>query len=224
MCPGTTTWNRFCEGVDIEENNISLMIEYGYKHGAVGVLNTNWGDWGNPCSVEMAMYGMLLGAEKSWSVETKVGEGFDACVNFHLYENASGVQYLRELSRLHDQITWRFFCQRYFIDRFGNETDLGEAFEGNAEEFQSKCLALVEKIRGEETFNKEFRDEMILAVQGICLMVELYSARKGRKVMRTVDTEAWLKNYRDKWTQKNKESELCNIETMFRYCEENWSC
>ena len=224
VCPGTTTWNRFCEGVDVEENNISLMIEYGHKHGAVGVLNTNWGDWGNPCSVEMAMYGMLLGAEKSWSVKTKVGEAFDSCVNFHLYENASGVQYLRELSRLQDQVIWRFFCQRYFIDRFANETDLGEAFEGNAEEFQRKCTSLIERIRSEASFNKEYRDEMILAVQGICLMVELYSARKGNKVTRTVNTESWLKNYREKWTKKNKESELCNIETMFRYCEKNWFC
>jgi hypothetical protein len=51
VCPGTTTWNRFCENVAVEESNISLMAEYGYKHGAIGMLNTNWGDWGNPCSI-----------------------------------------------------------------------------------------------------------------------------------------------------------------------------
>lgn len=224
VCPGTTTWNRFCECVDVEENNISLMIEYGYKHGAVGVLNTNWGDWGNPCSVEMAMYGLILGAEKSWTVATKVGERFDACVNFHLYENSAGVQYLRELSRLHDQINWRLFCQRYFIDRFGNDVELGEAFEGDTKEFQNKCVQLLEKVGSEESFNSEYRDEMLIAIEGICLMVELYSARIGRKVNRVVDTEKWLSAYRKKWTRKNKESELRNIEEMFRYCDKNWSC
>ena len=224
VCPGTTTWNRFCECVDVEENNISLMIEYGYKHGAVGVLNTNWGDWGNPCSVEMAMYGLVLGAEKSWTVATKVGERFDACVNFHLYENSAGVQYLRELSRLHDQINWRLFCQRYFIDRFGNDVELGEAFEGDTKEFQNKCVQLLEKVGSEESFNSEYRDEMLIAIEGICLMVELYSVRIGRKVNRLVDTEKWLSAYRKKWTRKNKESELRNIEEMFRYCDKNWSC
>lgn len=223
VCPGTTTWNRFCEGVDVEENNISMMIEYGYKHGAIGVLNTNWGDWGNPCSVELAMYGMLLGAEKSWSVASKVGEGFDGCVNFHLYENASGIQYLRELSRLQDRVIWRLFCQKYFIDRFGNEKDLGEAFEGNLEEFQNRCQKLAASIQAEREFSKEYRDEMLIAIDGICLMAELYTARAKKPVKRTVDTEKWLEAYRSKWMQKNKKSELRNIEEMFRYCEAHWT-
>lgn len=222
VCPGTTTWNRFCECVDIEENNISQMIEYGYKHGAVGVLNTNWGDWGNPCSVELAMYGMLLGAEKSWSVSSKVGDRFDDCVNFHLYENTSGIQYLRELSRLQDRVNWRLFCQKYFIDRFGNETDLGEAFECDLEEFQQQCKNLADRIRAEKDFSKEYREEMLNAIDGVCLMAELYTARSNKQLKRTVDTEKWLEAYRCKWVQKNKESELRNIEDMFRYCENSW--
>lgn len=223
VCPGTTTWNRFCEGVDVEENNISLMIEYGYKHGAVGVLNTNWGDWGNPCSVELAMYGMLLGAEKSWTVATKTGDAFDACVNFHLYENANGVQFLRQLSRLQDKVNWRFFCQRYFLDRFGNDTEMGIAFDDDLEAFQKACKELENQIRAENTFSEEYRDEMLIAVNGICLMAELYTARIKGTAIRTVDTETWLSDYRKKWIMKNKKSELRNIEAMFRYCEENWS-
>lgn len=222
VCPGTTTWNRFCECVDIEENNISKMIEHGYKHGAVGVLNTNWGDWGNPCSVELAMYGMLLGAEKSWSVSSVVGDEFDSCVNFHLYESASGIQYLRELSRLQDSVNWRLFCQKYFIDRFGNEKDLGEAFECDLEEFQKKCENLAGRIQSEKKFSKEYRDEMLIAIDGVCLMAELYTARAKKPLKRTIDTEKWLEVYRTKWVQKNKESELRNIEEMFRYCEAKW--
>lgn len=223
VCPGTTTWNRFCEGVDIEENNICRMIEYGHKHGATGVLNTNWGDWGNPCSVEMAMYGMLLGAEKSWSVDTKTGIDFDSCVNFHLYENTHGIQYLRQLSRLQDRVNWRFFCQSYFVDRFGNDVELGACFDGNIEAFQNECSLLADSIRQEISFAVEYRDEMILAVEGVCLMAELYASRMHTPVIRTVNTENWLSAYRAKWTQKNKESELRNIEEMFRYCEENWT-
>ena len=222
VCPGTTTWNRFCENVDIEENNISLMAEYGYKHGAVGVLNTNWGDWGNPCSTELAMYGMLLGAEKAWSVSTKVGPMFDSCVNFHLYGNENGVGYLRELSRLHDQVIWRNFCQHYCVDRFGSGEEFPSAFEGDIAQFCAACADLADRLTAEPVFSEEYRQEMLLAVRGVCLMAELWSAREGKSVMRTVDTEQWLAAYRTKWTQKNKESELRNIEEMFRFCEKTW--
>ena len=97
VCPGTWTWSRFCEDIEIEEQNISNMAEYGYRHGALGVLNTNWGDWGNPCSLELAMYGLVLGAEKSWSVKTQIDEDFYSRVNHVLYENENGMQSLKQL-------------------------------------------------------------------------------------------------------------------------------
>lgn len=222
VCPGTTTWNRFCECVDVEENNICLMADYGYKHGAVGVLNTNWGDWGNPCSVELAMYGMVLGAAKAWSVDTQVGDSFDACVNFHLYENENGISYLRQISRLHDRVNWRNFCQNYFYDRIGNCKEFPHAFEDDIDVFQKSCLDVLNKLDSEEHFNEEYRDEMRIAVQGVCLLAELYSGRGGAKVNSVVDVDTWLAAYREKWTQKNKESELCNLEEMFRYCAQNW--
>lgn len=222
VCPGTTTWNRFCENVDVEENNICLMAEYGYKHGAVGVLNTNWGDWGNPCSVELAMYGMLLGAEKAWCVATKVGEDFDSRVNFHLYENENGISYLRQLSRLHDRVIWRSFCQKYFLDRYGNCKEFPPAFEGDIAEFQQECMALDRKLEAETAFSKEYKEEMRIAIQGVCLLAELYAARMGQTVSSVVNTRQWLANYRAKWTKKNKESELRNIEEMLLYCEEKW--
>ncbi len=223
VCPGTTTWNRFCEGVGIEENNICLMAEYGYKHGALGVLNTNWGDWGNPCSVELAMYGLVLGAEKSWAVNTQVGEDFYSKVNYLLYGNGNGVQYLKELSRLHDQVSWREYCQAYFADRYETGEAFPPAFEGDILLFQSACQSFMERLAAESAFEEEIRQEMLLAAEGICAMAELYSARQGSKVRRITDTEKWLCKYAEKWTQKNKQSELCNIEQMFRYCEQNWS-
>ena len=223
VCPGTTTWNRFCEGVDVEENNICLMAEYGYKHGALGVLNTNWGDWGNPCSVELAMYGLVLGAEKSWAVNTQVGDSFYSKVNFLLYGNANGVQYLKELSRLHDRVSWREFCQTYFADHCETGEAFQPAFEGDILQFQSACQSFMERLAAEGTFEEEIRQEMLLAAEGICIMAELYSARQGSKIQRITDTQKWLCKYAEKWTQKNKQSELCNIEQMFHYCEQNWS-
>lgn len=104
VCPGTNSWNRLCEHVTAEEQNISKMAEYGYKHGAIGVLNTNWGDWGNPCSLELSMYGMVLGAQKSWTVERELDEKFYEDVNFLLYEKENAAQYLKRISKMQDVV------------------------------------------------------------------------------------------------------------------------
>ena len=91
------------------------------------------------------------------------------------------------------------------------------------EEFQNRCQKLAASIQAEREFSKEYRDEMLIAIDGICLMAELYTARAKKPVKQTVDTEKWLEAYRSKWMQKNKKSELRNIEEMFRYCEAHWT-
>ena len=74
VCPGTSSWRRFCENVDNAEENIVRMIDYGKKYGAEGVLNTNWTDYGSPAGIELAMYGFVLGATKSWNTDTVVDD------------------------------------------------------------------------------------------------------------------------------------------------------
>ena len=224
VCPGTTTWNRFCEGVDVEENNIALMAEYGHKHGALGVLNTNWGDWGNPCSVETAMYGLVLGAEKSWSVTTPVTDEFRRAAGKLLYNNEDGVALLTELSRLQDRVKWLHMGIHYFHKRYGKEKVLLPVIEEDVQNIQRDYLALIEKLNAVTCFNKEYLDEMRLAAEGICIVAELYAKDQNPELKRVTDTEKWLVAYRAKWVQKNKESELRNIEEMLRYCEYTWSC
>ena len=51
------------------------------------------------------------------------------------------------------------------------------------------------------------------------MMAEPYAKLEGITVKRITNTEEWIKKYHAKWMQKNKESELGNIEEMFRYCE-----
>ena len=224
VCPGTTIWNRFCENVAVEENNIRLMIEYGYRHGAEGVLNTNWGDRGHTCSLELSMYGMILGAAKSWNVATRTGDSFDNAVNFHLYQSETGMEYLRRLSKLQEQLQWIPFTFQYHADRFSEENDPMNrvVFSGSLPQFQKDYIQFVEDLKADEKIDCEIRDEMLLAAEAVCVMAELYALRMGEKADRVSDTKKWLSQYRNKWTLKNKESELHNIEDLFLWCEENW--
>ncbi len=85
-------------------------------------------------------------------------------------------------------------------------------FDGDLSAYQMSRVELSERISAEARFSAEYMDELILAVQGICLMAEPETCRRGIAVKRTVNTEAALQQYRNKWVQKNIESELHNID------------
>lgn len=219
VCPGTSSWSRLCEDVSKEEPNICRMAEYGHRHGALGVLNTNWGDWGNPCSLELGMYGLVLGAEKSWSVNTAVDDAFYSRVNALLYENEKGIRYLKAVSRLHEAVNWNAFAALYFSRRYGIENT--KAVERPdpalvAEEY----LRLARELDGEKWSNDEYRQELLLAAEGVCVMAELWAKLAGESVQRHTDTRQWLEKFSQKWLQKNQPKELCRIREMFQYCEE----
>ena len=221
VCPGTSSWSRLCEWVQVEEKNISLMAEYGYKHGALGVLNTNWGDWANPCSLELAMYGLVLGAEKAWSVKTQVDDDFYNRVNFVLFQKENGIQLLKELSKIHELVSWNSFGNNYFAYRYGGDIERKECLLESTENIQQKCQDLIKQIKAENWVNEEIYQEMIISAEGICLMAELEAKMSGKECVRLVDTKEWLNKFKNKWLQKNKPSELFRIEEMFTYLAEN---
>jgi len=219
VCPGTSTWNRLCENIAVEERNISLMAEYGYKHGAVGLLNTNWGDWGNPCSIELAMYGMVLGAEKSWSVNTEINNAFYGKVNKILYESENGTQNIKALSDLHGHINWGIFCDNYFKHKYKTDANYRMAIFSDIKGIQQEYLNFVKEIGKEEWKNNEYKNEILISAEGICVIAELTAKLFKIELERVTNTEEWIKKYSDSWLGKNKPSELYRIKEMFYYCE-----
>ena len=223
VCPGTGSWSRLCENVAVEEQNISRMVEFGYKYGAIGVLNTNWGDWGNPCSLELAMYGMVLGAAKSWKAETTIDEAFYSAVNHLLYGADGAVQTLRMVSDAHDQVKWLPFVKEYFEKRYEKKMEpklrpfvFTEENVAIVQDTYRKCK---EELSGQKWAYDEAREELLISIEGICMMVELAAKMKGVAVERMTDTHAWIAKYSRKWEEKNKPCELSRITEMFEYLE-----
>lgn len=220
VCPGTSSWNRFCEKVDKAEANISQMIESGYKYGALGVLNTNWGDWGNPCSLELGMYGMVLGAGKSWAADTEPDTAFYEAVNSLLYRADNGVETLKAVSALQDRIDWTQVCENYFLHRYNNGEDMEFLSEDEVRAVQKEYLRISGDLSGESWGNDEYRQELLLAAEGICVMAEVSAALAGYGLERVSRTKEWLCKYKRKWLEKNKASEMYRIEEMFLYYEQ----
>lgn len=223
VCPGTRSWSRFCSQIDVCEPNISRSAEYAKKHGALGILNTNWGDWNNPCSIELAMYGLVLGAEKSWTVETGVDDEFYKKVSHLLFENEKGMECMLEISRLHSHSSWWGLCDNYIRLRYND----GKEFQPSSYEHVLKCqrefTAFIDELKTQSWKNDEYRTEMLISAEGLLVMAELMAKLSGVEFERITDTHRWLEKYSEKWLEKNKPSELFRIQEMFNFFEERAS-
>ena len=218
VCPGCSNWNWLCENIEISEKNICRMAEYGYHHGALGVLNTSWGDWGNPCSLDLSMYGMVLGAEKSWSVKTEPDNSFYSNVNYLLYKNENGMHLLIALCRMHTSVSWTAFCQRYFDLQSQGTTEQPPVTREALGSVQADYLSLKTRL-GSPWTQDTYRQEMLCCAEGLCVMAELSAKSAGIPVRRLTDTEAWLARYSQNWLAGNKPSELYQIQNMFRFMD-----
>ena len=221
VCPGNSAWYRLCEDVEVEEGNISQMAHYAKKYNALGILNTNWGDWGHPANLELGMYGLVLGAEKSWSEETPVDDSFYACVDHLLYGQEGAIEILKTIAPLQRKIKWKHFYCKHIQLRYG-ETHVVPINEPMplSEEDLAEIQSLLPGIRGKlsGTWEKDqFRREFLCAAEGICLMAELYAKLDGMDVKPLVDPDKWMENYAANWRRTNKESELRDILDLFTW-------
>ena len=215
VCPGTGSWYRFVESIDASSKNICRMLDYGYKYGASGMLNTNWGDDGHPCSIELSMHGLVLGAAKSWNKVTDNDCDFNNAINFLLYKNSSAMYYISILDDVSKKIKYRDFIRLYSNivceEKLGFEYPTPEVINDAV----SSCREVIEKLSAEKWEIDAYRREILICAEAIIVMSEIFAKFIGHEVERYSDTAAWLEKYRESWLASNKESELCEIEKMF---------
>lgn len=69
VCPGTSSWNSIGGRTENALLNIASAVKHGAEHGALGVLNTDWGDNGHLQPLSVSYIGILAGAAMSWNAE-----------------------------------------------------------------------------------------------------------------------------------------------------------
>jgi hexosaminidase len=72
VCPGTSGWVSLFPRVPESVANIAGFAAAGRRHGARGLLNTDWGDGGHANFMEYSWFGYLFGAEQAWNTEADV--------------------------------------------------------------------------------------------------------------------------------------------------------
>ncbi|MCD6519863.1 MAG: family 20 glycosylhydrolase, partial [Anaerolineae bacterium] len=77
VCPGTSSWNTLFPRIENSNENIRTLVRIGAENGAVGMLNTDWGDRGHYQPIGQCWYGYIFGAEQGWTGGTTQDTAFD---------------------------------------------------------------------------------------------------------------------------------------------------
>lgn len=109
VCPGTSGWNRLIHGMNNADLNIRRYAAAGKKYGAIGLLNTNWGDRGHINTLGAALHGISLGAAMAWNTEAPASPEFDRIWDERTFQMTGGeaTAVLRRVARASDTgSTW----------------------------------------------------------------------------------------------------------------------
>ena len=110
VCPGTSAWKRILSAMDLAQRNIADFAAAGRRHGAGGLVTTDWGDHGHFNVPACSGHGLSLGAALAWRSDHPAGHEFDrrfARVVLGV-DDVAGIDLLRRASRCSAGCeTWR---------------------------------------------------------------------------------------------------------------------
>ena len=221
FCPGTSSWSRFIENADEGIGNIASFAAHAKKNGVLGILNTNWGDFGHICPFNSNLYGALFGAQKSWNVGADTGADFTRLVSERLYgvTEFDMTETILALCRAESVSTWS-----HLLTWYNKNFNMGEpeAFTYENEKTDADALHAIDVCRTERVRLKSLgRDDavirdLILSSEGIEILcrIALYLRKAdgySDKSELCGIIDEWLERYSDAWLSDDKPSGLWRI-------------
>jgi hypothetical protein len=91
VCPGTSSWCSISGKTDNAIANLRSAAENGLKNGAIGYLNTDWGDWGHLQYLPVSYLGLAYGAALSWCYESNRDLPLARALDVHVFRDSAGV-------------------------------------------------------------------------------------------------------------------------------------
>ena len=91
VCPGTSSWCTITGRTDNCIKSLISAAENGKKHGAIGYLNTDWGDYGHLQYLPVSYLGFVAGAAYSWNLAANRDLDIPRALDLHVFADAAGV-------------------------------------------------------------------------------------------------------------------------------------
>lgn len=211
LCPGVQSWNVWVPNIPNAEKNITAMAGFARKYHAQGLLNTAWGDYGHVCPWNGSVYGMVVGAEKSWNcTEELPDEAFRRTVSRMEFGVDMDLYAILGEINARDRLMWRVLVYA-MTDA---ELEPWERECGAEENLQ----AIIEDCRKAEKALAAFPmapavNDLLLGVQGTRFTAQmLCRILHGTGAVDTYEMRQWLPLYKKRWLKENRPSELWRLE------------
>jgi hypothetical protein len=91
VCPGTSSWNTIAGRTDNAISNLKNAAENGIRYGAIGYLNTDWGDNGHLQYLPISYLGFAVGAAYSWGMEANRSLPIADALSLYAFRDSANV-------------------------------------------------------------------------------------------------------------------------------------
>lgn len=105
VCPGTSSWNTLAGRTRNALENMRSAAQSGLKHGAVGYLNTDWGDNGHWQPLPVSYLGFAYGAGVSWAYDANCELDIASAVSTYAFADRANIigKLVYDLGNLYQQ-------------------------------------------------------------------------------------------------------------------------
>lgn len=90
VCPGVHGWNHLIPAHHKAYENITKLCRYGHKYHSMGILTTDWGDFGHINHPDLSHIGMIYGAAFSWNNNILSEEEINRQISVLEYKDFTG--------------------------------------------------------------------------------------------------------------------------------------
>lgn len=113
-CPSVRGWNRLMNDFGAAYININKMTAFALKYEAIGMLHTDWGDFGHINHFSGSLPYMIYGAHKFWSPTAELEEELvDQRLSTMLYKDLDTFALLKAIDK--DQlVTWEHLMKWWY--------------------------------------------------------------------------------------------------------------
>jgi hypothetical protein len=234
MCPGVGGWNHFMNNINNSSFNIQHMTDFARKYKALGILNTDWGDYGHVNMLANSIHGMALGASCSWSSKNPENEYFDTSLSLLEWQDNTGeiASLIRSagdfnvynIANCYAWVNKNEFEWQIKKENMVKETNASVYVKNhNALQLIHSKLKKISLSNPHEQDLKEFiwSTRVLIWTQNIALLKKHYEFKQNKKTLiaslEDTITEGYLitNEYEKLWRARNKESELRHTRDIF---------
>ncbi|ABX40994.1 glycoside hydrolase family 20 zincin-like fold domain-containing protein [Lachnoclostridium phytofermentans] len=224
VCPGVGGWNQFINLIESSYHNITRMCSYAHKYQALGVLNTDWGDFGHINHPEFSTTGLIYGAAFSWNRNQLGFSDINRQISCIEYGDSSE-RFVDRIARVATTSVFNWWhivmYKEYGNTNFATEETIARVSVAN-EVLQKLKRELYEGIVFMKPEKRDLIKAYLVAVTGIELFNniaatiahEKYGVNGEVKKELAKELEYWFYDYKDIWRTVSRESELYRLQEV----------